>query len=200
MTTQSFAACPVCGEGHLHSKIDSNEVTYKDVTRAIALHYSVCDECGSEQAGEDEARLNKREMMSFRKQVDGLLSGAEIRAIRNRLHINQAEAARIFGGGPVAFSKYENDDVAQSESMDKLLRVADAVPSAFFWLAHQAGEVLAAARAQLEQFQQWQMTSSELMMPALFAESFRAFERHSAVVTMGSPANHNDYLSQGVVG
>lgn len=151
---QSFPACPVCGEGHLHPRIDTNEVAYKGITRTIALHYAVCDECGSEQAGENEAKLNKREMMAFRKEVDGLLAGAEIRAIRGRLHISQAEAARIFGGGPVAFSKYENDDVAQSESMDKLLRVADAVPGAFFWLAHQVGEMAVAARAKLEQFQQ----------------------------------------------
>lgn len=200
MTTQSFAACPVCGEGRLHSRIDSNEVAYKGVTRAIPLHYSVCDECGSEQAGEDAARLNKREMMAFRKQVDGLLSGSEIRAIRSRLRINQAEAARIFGGGPVAFSKYENDDVAQSEPMDKLLRVSDAVPGAFFWLAQQAGEVMIAAGARLEQFQQWQVTSSSLMMPPLFTESFRAFDHHSVTVTMHCPANHDDYLSQEMVG
>lgn len=33
----------------------------------------------------------------------------------------------------MAFSKYEHDDVAQSDAMDKLLRVANAVPEA---LAH----------------------------------------------------------------
>lgn len=44
--------------------------------------------------------------------------------------INKSEAARIFGGGPVAFSKYEADDLAQSGVMDRFLRLAAAVPEA----------------------------------------------------------------------
>ena len=37
--------------------------------------------------------------------------------------MTQGQTARLFSGGPVAFSKYENDDVAHSESMDNLLRL-----------------------------------------------------------------------------
>jgi HTH-type transcriptional regulator/antitoxin MqsA len=64
-------------------------------------------------------------MVAFKKEVDGLLTGAQVRALRERLGINQSEAAKIFGGGLVAFSKYESDDVSQSEAMDKLLRAPD---------------------------------------------------------------------------
>ncbi len=49
------------------------------------------------------------------------------------------EAATIFGGGIVAFSKYENNDVAQLVSMDKLLRVVNEVPEAFHVLAKKVG-------------------------------------------------------------
>ena len=42
----------------------------------------------------------------------------------------------------MAFSKYESDDVAQSEAMDKLLRLAETVPAAFEHLAEQAGLAL----------------------------------------------------------
>ena len=86
---------------------------------------------GSEQSDAVQLRTNKRAIVAFKKQVDGLLTGAQVRAIRERLDINQAKAARIFGGGPVAFSKYESDDVAQSEAMDKLLRLAVELPAAF---------------------------------------------------------------------
>ena len=61
--------------------------------------------------------------MAFRKRVDELLTGAEITALRKQYKLTQGQAARRFGGGPVAFSKYENDDVAHSESMDNLLRL-----------------------------------------------------------------------------
>jgi HTH-type transcriptional regulator/antitoxin MqsA len=37
--------------------------------------------------------------------------------------MTQGQAAKLFGGGPVAFTKYENDDVMQSEAMDTLLRL-----------------------------------------------------------------------------
>lgn len=152
MTTNVAPLCPICGEGHLTAQVGTNAVEYKGQTGTLALHYSVCDSCGSEQAGTEEARANKRAMLAFRKQVDGLLAGAEIRALRDRLGINQAAAARIFGGGPVAFSKYENDDVVQSESMDKLLRVADALPAAFHWLANSAGEAGLAKQPEQHQF------------------------------------------------
>lgn len=135
----SSAICPICGEGHLKAMAAKNAVEYKGHTVELATQYSVCDVCGSEQADTAQTRANKRAMIAFKKQVDGLLTGAEVRAIRERLGINQADASRIFGGGPVAFSKYENDDVMQSEAMNKLLRLAAEVPEAFARLQQQAG-------------------------------------------------------------
>lgn len=120
--------CPICGEGHLEEVTGINEVEYKGHFAELDLHYLVCDVCGSEQSNSAQLRTNKRAMVAFKKCVDGLLSGKEVRAIRERLGVSQAEAAQIFGGGPVAFSKYETDDVAQSEAMDKLLRIVDAAP------------------------------------------------------------------------
>ena len=137
--TISHDICPICSEGHLQFCVGKNTVGYKGKSTEMDMQYSVCDACGSEQADTVQLRTNKRAMMAFRKQVDGLLMGTEVRALRERLSVNQAEAARIFGGGPVAFSKYESDDVAQSEAMDKLLRLAAAVPAAFAHLAHEAG-------------------------------------------------------------
>jgi HTH-type transcriptional regulator/antitoxin MqsA len=68
------------------------------------------------------------------------LTGEEVRALRVQLDLTQAEAARVFGGGQVAFSKYENDDVVQSEAMDKLLRVAAEVPGALRYLRMRAAD------------------------------------------------------------
>jgi HTH-type transcriptional regulator/antitoxin MqsA len=68
-----------------------------------------------------------------------LLTGAEILALRKRYGLTQPQAARLFGGGPVAFSKYENDDVAHSEAMDKLLRLVLRSETAFWELVDQEG-------------------------------------------------------------
>lgn len=129
--TDSRNICPICEEGQLHPQIGSNSVEYRGHQTSLDMHFSVCDACGSEQAGTAELRQNKRSMIEFRKKVDGLLTGSQVRSIRKNLGLSQAEAARVFGGGPVAFSKYESDDVAQSEAMDKLLRLSNELPSAF---------------------------------------------------------------------
>jgi HTH-type transcriptional regulator / antitoxin MqsA len=131
--------CPICVEGELHEQVKKNLVSYAGCEAEIDAFYSICDACGSEQANAAQARANKRSMIKFKKCVDGLLIGSEVRVAREKLGIKQSEAARIFGGGPVAFSKYEKDDVMQSEAMDRLLRVATRVPGAFEFLAERAG-------------------------------------------------------------
>lgn len=58
------------------------------------------------------------------------LTPEEIRAIRTRLGLTQAEAGADIGGGPHAFTKYENGSVAPSAGVINLLRLLDAHPEA----------------------------------------------------------------------
>lgn len=131
--------CPICGEGHLTDHVDQVETEYNGHTGKVPLHYQLCDVCMSESAGAVQMRANKRGMTAFRKQVDRLLSGSEILGLRKRYGLSQQQAAQLFGGGPVAFSKYENDDVAHSEAMDKLLRLVSRSETAFWDLVDQEG-------------------------------------------------------------
>jgi HTH-type transcriptional regulator/antitoxin MqsA len=131
--------CPICESGPLGEVQGTNSVEYKGVSQAIVMLYSVCEACGSEQLSDLQSRSNKRVMIEFKKHVEGLLTGVEVKRLRERLGISQVDAANIFGGGPVAFSKYENDDVMQSEAMDNLLRLASEVPGVKEHLAARAG-------------------------------------------------------------
>jgi HTH-type transcriptional regulator/antitoxin MqsA len=131
--------------GRASEHIATNAVEYGGSQATLPLQHSLCDHCGSEFATAPQTRANKRAMIAFRKRVDGLLTGAEVRALRERFGISQTQAARIFGGGPVAFSKYENDDVMQSDAMDKLLRLVEAVDGAFAYLARRAGVAIPGA-------------------------------------------------------
>lgn len=131
--------CPICANGQLHARNEWIDVEHSGHHGRIESRYSVCDGCGSEQAGTTDVRFNKRAMIAFKKQAQGLLTGAEVRQLRKRWGLNQEEAATVFGGGPVAFSKYEADDVMQSDAMDRLLRVADQVPAALDKLMADAG-------------------------------------------------------------
>ena len=131
--------CPIGGEGHVTSRVDQVESEYKGTKAMVSLHYKVCAVCTSDFAGAIESRLNKRAVLAFRKSVDGLLTGSEILALRSKYKLTQGQAAKLFGGGPVAFSKYENDDVAHSESMDSLLRLVRRSEVAFWELVKEKG-------------------------------------------------------------
>lgn len=131
--------CPICGEGHVTSHVEHVESEYKGKMTMVPLHFQVCDTCHSDFAGASEGKKNKRAIMAFRKSVDGLLTGAEVVALRKHYDLTQDQAAKLFGGGPVAFSKYENDDVSQSESMDSLLRLVRRSEAAFWELVDEKG-------------------------------------------------------------
>jgi HTH-type transcriptional regulator / antitoxin MqsA len=131
--------CPICGEGHVTDHVDQFESEYKGEKAWLPLHYQLCDVCTSDFAGTKESKLNKRAVMAFRKSVDGLLTGDEICALRAKYKLTQTQAAKLFGGGPVAFSKYENDDVAHSEAMDTLLRLVRRSETAFWELVDEKG-------------------------------------------------------------
>jgi HTH-type transcriptional regulator/antitoxin MqsA len=135
MTAQEL--CPICGEGHITAQVQMVESEYKGHKADLPLHFKLCDTCTSDFAGAAESKLNRRALMAFRKKVDGLLTGEEITALRKVCKMTQGQAARLFGGGPVAFSKYENDDVAQSEAMDTLLRLVRRSKEAFWALVEE---------------------------------------------------------------
>ncbi|UDF37850.1 UNVERIFIED_ORG: type II toxin-antitoxin system MqsA family antitoxin (plasmid) [Shinella sp. XGS7] len=133
------ALCPVCGIGHASELVEQVESQYKGQSTLLPVYMLACDHCGSETAGAVETKKSRRALMAWRKQIDSLLTGEQIVALRQKLGLTQAQAARLFGGGPVAFSKYENDDVAQSESMDTLLRLVLRSRAAFDALVEEKG-------------------------------------------------------------
>jgi DNA-binding transcriptional regulator YiaG len=65
------------------------------------------------------------------------LSPDEIRRIRERLGLSQAEAGELLGGGPRAFTKYENGTIKPAASVANILRLLDANPAALATLSGQ---------------------------------------------------------------
>ena len=54
-----------------------------------------------------------------------------IKAIREACGVSQKQAARVFGGGPKAFEKYESGEVVPSSAMTRLLLLAARRPELF---------------------------------------------------------------------
>lgn len=122
--------CLVCDSDQIAEVVEDVPLKVGEFERTMRMRATACASCGCSFHSAEQERFNKRQRLAFRKMVEGLLTGVQIRAIRERHGLSQKRAAEVFGGGPVAFSKYEADDVAQSQAMDRLLRVFDAVPEA----------------------------------------------------------------------
>lgn len=127
--------CDACGEGRLHPVTSKEAAEYKGNHGQFVVHYSVCEVCKAEIVDAADSLKNKREWVRFKKVVDHIPLGAEIAEMRKRYHLSQSQAANIFGGGPVAFSKYENDDLIPDESMVNLLKLAITYPDTIKRLA-----------------------------------------------------------------
>lgn len=125
-------ACPKCKAEVVAAFSYSDTVDFRNVELDVeGLERSRCERCefeweSSGQAARNQTRIKDeygRERDRIRAR-DGLLTGAQIHEIRERLGINQREAAVLFGGGPNSFNKYESGEVLQSFAMDRLIRIA----------------------------------------------------------------------------
>lgn len=144
--SDSAILCPLCGEGRLVEHNHERHFEIEGFAYTVSgLRHSLCNHCGEDITTPDQSRHNKRVIIAARDQVvaerDRLqrLTPDDILSIRKRLQLTQVQAARVFGGGPNAFGKYECGEVAPSDGMEKLLRLADKVPEAAVWLLRRAG-------------------------------------------------------------
>lgn len=131
--------CPICDAGELIVSESKRAVEIEGSSLEIPVRSHACNACGMVQATDEDARANARAMRKATKEARRQLTGIEVRQIRQRLCITQEQSARIFGGGPVAFSKYENDEIVQSESMDRLIWLVGQFPWLIGSLAERAG-------------------------------------------------------------
>ena len=118
----------MCGSESLRLDESTRTVEIEGVATEVPFRIHWCESCGSEMALSKDLRSNARAMRQVNKKHYGLLTGEEVRKIRKQLGLSQEQAAQLFGGGPVAFSKYENDEITQSNAMDSLLRLVSTCP------------------------------------------------------------------------
>ncbi|EIC30567.1 MULTISPECIES: type II toxin-antitoxin system MqsA family antitoxin [Methylomicrobium] len=97
-----------------------------EVPAVAGWHCPVCGEVEFD-AATDSAERHSAALAAARKSAITRRS-AELRAIRKRLGLNQAEAGRLFGGGVSAFSEYECGKTQPHKSTLLLLRLLNKHP------------------------------------------------------------------------
>jgi len=116
--------CPICN-GKVECKTELITYTYKEHSVEVEQSGEYCLECKEAFLSPQDLKSTKLEIANFKREVDHFLTTDELKRIRKKLHINQQEAATIFGGGIRAFHKYETAEVTQSKPLDILFRLID---------------------------------------------------------------------------
>ncbi len=127
-------ACPSCGtmmkeaRGRLKVPINGEEIA---VPSASHLR---CPKCGEIVLRlQDAKRLHEDAVEIYRRKHD-LLSASEIRAIRERFDLNQAELADLLRLGANTVSRWESGRNVQIAAMDTLLRMIRDLPGSIDYL------------------------------------------------------------------
>jgi len=122
--------CPNCGAAELVHDTRDMPYTYKgEETTIPAVTGDYCAACGEAVLDMGESARTSMLMLKFNKQVNAaIVDPAFIAGVRKKLHLDQREAAEIFGGGVNAFSRYENGKTKPPLALVKLLKVLDRHP------------------------------------------------------------------------
>lgn len=121
--------CAVCGKGEL---VERHGTYVFEWPHGFAAHSSefrdatwwACEACGEEELPPELIARIEAE----RYRLEGLLSPAEVHAIRKRVGLSQREMAKLLGVGEKTYTRWELGLSAQTKSMDNLIRLADQHP------------------------------------------------------------------------
>lgn len=130
--------CVTCGTGmrqrssRLTASVNGETVSVPD-----SPHLG-CPKCGEVILRLDEARLLHRRALELYRGKHGLLSAAEIRAIRERHGLTQGALAKLLKLGGNTISRWEAGRNVQAAAMDVLLRLIRDVPGSLDYLRSHA--------------------------------------------------------------
>ena len=132
-------ACPMCGTAmRPHAGSVSLPVNGEEVL-VLGVSHLRCPKCSEGLFGFAEAREIERRAIELYRAKYGLLSADEIRDIRRRHALTQAELARLLRLGANTISRWEAGRNVQTAAMDMLLRLIRDLPGSVEYLrAHAA--------------------------------------------------------------
>src|ERR1700688_4501999 len=124
--------CPTCGIGNLVVAPRELPYSYKGKSTVIkAVTGKFCNnlKCREVVLDIDESARVSKAMLAFNKEVNRELTPIDLLAnMRERFKLNQRQAAKVFGGGTNAFSRYESGKTNPPVALIKLFKVLDQHP------------------------------------------------------------------------
>lgn len=121
--------CPVCGHPDMVDKVLDETLAYGGQSLTLhAMHGEFCSHCGEGVWDEESYRRYTEAQAGLLRAVKGDV-GEDIRRIRKKLNLTQAELASVFGVGKMAFSRYERGESRPPAPLVKLLKLIDRHPN-----------------------------------------------------------------------
>jgi putative zinc finger/helix-turn-helix YgiT family protein len=112
-------------------------VNGEEITVPSAAHLT-CPKCHEVVLRSRDARRLSEDAIAIYRRKHGLLSADQIRAIRERFELTQAQFARLLRLGANTLSRWEAGRNVQTEAMDMLLRLIRDLPGSIEYLRNHA--------------------------------------------------------------
>ncbi len=138
MTAKS--RCPLCGQDQARLSDATYEVRADDgVVLTYKDHLMRCTACGEAWYTHEQAMASSRARAAVLRRHAGLLTPDDIRALRDRLGLSQAQLETVLGTGPKTVVRWEKGTVCQSRAADRLLRLLATTPANLETMAQLSG-------------------------------------------------------------
>jgi putative zinc finger/helix-turn-helix YgiT family protein len=120
-----------------HLRLLSREGTYAIHGMQVPVHEELyrCEVCGEEEYSFEQMQAVEREAGRVYRERQGFLQAEEIRALRERWGLTQAQLEDALGLGRKTVARWEAGRVLQQRSLDNLLRAIDRFPQVLSFLA-----------------------------------------------------------------
>jgi putative zinc finger/helix-turn-helix YgiT family protein len=127
-------ACPACGSLMVEQRAKLQlPVNGEEIAVPGASHLA-CPKCHEIVLRLQDARRLSEDAIAIYRRKHGLLSGDQIRGIREHHKLTQAQFARLLRLGGNTLSRWESGRNVQTEAMDTLLRLIRDLPGAINYL------------------------------------------------------------------
>lgn len=117
------AFCPSCGkEVSFHIEIATETVAVRGVKLRVPVMRCTCEECHEELDVPSVSEENLRVAYEAYKKKMGLMTGDEIKELREKYHISASALSQLIGAGEKTITRYENGAI-QDTIYDTILKL-----------------------------------------------------------------------------
>lgn len=118
--------CLACGEHAVEERADSVTLTRGGRSATYEDRRMVCAACGNASYRGAQASAHEFAVAAAERELDGLLSAADLCAIRSKYRLRQTDMEQILSTGPKTWTRWERGKITQTRAADRFIRaIAD---------------------------------------------------------------------------